>query len=53
MWQVNHSESFNRVVLVQHDNLTFELQVHIDMRLALDAADAGNTSSGFPLSQVT
>lgn len=41
MWQVNHSESFNRVVLVQHDNLTFELQVHIDMRLALDAADAG------------
>ena len=52
MWQVNHSESFNRVVLVQHDNLTFELQVHIDMRLALDAADAGNTSSGFPLSQV-
>ena len=39
MWQVNHSESFNRVVLVQHDNLTFELQVRIDLNVALDADD--------------
>ena len=45
MWQVNHSESFNRVVLVQHNNLNFELQVRIDLNVALDAADIVAASS--------
>ena len=51
MLQVNHSESFNHVILVQHNNLTFELQVRIDMNVALDAAEV-SASSLLPLVKV-
>lgn len=51
MLQVNHSESFNHVILVQHNNLTFELQVRIDTNVALDAGDV-RAGSPLPLVKV-
>ena len=51
MLQVNHSESFSHVILVQHNNLTFELQVRIDTSVALDAGDV-SASSPLPLVKV-
>ena len=49
MWQLNHSESFDHVILVQHNNLTFELQVRIDLSVALDAGEVSASSPLLPV----
>lgn len=49
MWQLNHSESFDHVILVQHNNLTFELQVRIDLSVALDAGEVSACSPLLPV----
>ena len=45
MRQVNHSESFGQVALAQHNDLALELQVRIDVSIALDVADTADVGS--------
>ena len=45
MRQVNHAESFGQVALAQHNDLSLELQVRIDVSIALDVADTADAGS--------
>lgn len=45
MRQVNHAESFGRLALAQHNDLSLELQVRIDVSIALDVADTADAGS--------
>lgn len=45
MRQVNHTESFGRLALAQHNDLSLELQVRIDVSIALDVADTADAGS--------
>lgn len=45
MRQVNHAESFSHVALAQHNDLALELQVRIDVSVALDKANTADTGS--------
>ena len=45
MRQVNHAESFGQVALAQHNDLALELQVRIDVSIALDVADTADVGS--------
>lgn len=45
MRQVNHAKSFSHVALAPHNDLALELQVRIDVNIALDAADTADAGS--------